>query len=106
MKKELTLVETILDWKKYNLPVILSTHYPVNSNIQNLVDYYIFDKEQYLDPAIMNQHIYSCSSFEIVADFDRPYHAPAALIAYQNAIRLLDSEPPGDREAITRNSCF
>jgi hypothetical protein len=92
IEKELTLIETILDWKKYNLPVILSTHYPVNNNIQNLVDYYIFDKEQYLDPAIMNQHIYSCSSFEIVANFDRPYHAPAALIAYQNAIRLLDNK--------------
>jgi len=92
IEKELTLTETILDWKKYNLPIILSTHYPVNSNIQNLVDYYIFDKEQYLDPTIMNQHIYTCSSFEITADFDRPYHAPAALIAYQNAIRLLDNK--------------
>jgi len=87
IEKELTLIKHILDWKKQNIPIILSTHYPVSEKVQNLVDYYIFDREQHLDPILINQHIWWNSSFKVVANYDRPYHAAAALIAHQNAIR-------------------
>jgi len=87
IEKEVTLIETILDWKKYNIPIILSTHFPESERVQNLVDYYIFDKNQHLDPALMNRHHYWCSSFKIIANFDRPYHAAAGLISLQNALR-------------------
>jgi len=89
IEKELTLIKNILDWKRYNIPIVLSTHYPVSEKIQNLVDYYIFDKEQHLDPILINQHVYWCSSFRIFANYDRPYHAAAGLISLQNAIRAI-----------------
>jgi len=92
IEKEVTLIETILDWKKYNIPIILSTHFPESERVQNLVDYYIFDKNQHLDPALMNRHHYWCSSFKIIANFDRPYHAAAGLISLQNALRTISNK--------------
>jgi hypothetical protein len=89
IEKELTLIQTILGWKKYNLPIILSTHYPVSEKIQNLVDYYIYDKEQYLDPILVNQRYYMCSFFNIWSNWERPSHAAAVVVAYQNALKLL-----------------
>lgn len=92
IEKELTLIKNILDWKKHNIPIVLCTHYPVGEHIQKLVDYYVFDREQYLDPILINQHTYWCDNFRISANYDRPYHAAAALISYQNAIRLMGNK--------------
>jgi hypothetical protein len=89
IEKELTLVKTILDWKKYNIPIILTTHYPISERIQNLVNYYIFDKNQYLDNSFKWQREYGCESFKIIANASIPYHGVAALIATQNAIRSI-----------------
>ena len=89
IEKEWSLIKTILDWKKHNIPIILSTHYPVSEKIQNLVDYYIFDKEQYMEEKLMVSQWYRCESFQITAKANRPYHAAAALIAFQNAIRSI-----------------
>ena len=89
VEKEITLVKTILEWKKHNVPIILSTHYPVNERIQNLVDYYIFDKEQYMDKRLTVKRIYGCPSFDIMIEENKPYHAAAALIAYQHALKLI-----------------
>ena len=88
-EKEITLIENILKWKKYNIPIALSTHHSVNERIQNLVDYYIFDKEQHLESKLMNYHIYESDEFKITAAFDKPYHAAAGLIALQNALRMI-----------------
>jgi len=89
VEKECALIKNILDWKKYNIPVALATHYPVSEKIQNLVDYYIFEKETHLDSSLMVKQYYSCSAFKIVADCNRPYHAAAAMISYRNSVKLL-----------------
>lgn len=89
MEKEISLIDTILDWKKQNIPIILSTHYPESERVQNLVDYYIFDKNQHMDPKLTVKQFYGCSSFKIVAKANRPYHAAAGLISLQNAIRMV-----------------
>lgn len=87
--KEITLIESIMDWKKYNIPIILSTHYPVSEKIQNMVDYYVFDKEQHLDWKLVNLQTYTCNIVHLVAKYERPYHAAAGLIAFANALRLV-----------------
>ena len=88
-QKEITLTETILDWKKYNIPIALCSHYPVSEKIQNLIDYYIFDKNQYLNKSLTNLQYYSTNIVYIIAPYDKPYHAAAAIISYANAIRLI-----------------
>ena len=44
-KKEKTLISLIKVLKQFNIPILLSGHYPVNPEIQKMVDYYLFDKE-------------------------------------------------------------
>jgi len=43
--KEQTLISLINKLKEIGIPIILSGHYPVRPEIQMMVDYYIFDKE-------------------------------------------------------------
>ena len=43
--KEETLVSLIDQLKEIKVPIILSGHYPVNREIQKMVDYYLFDKD-------------------------------------------------------------
>jgi len=88
-QKEITLTENILDWKKYNIPIVVCSHYPVSEKIQNLIDYFIFDKKQYLDRALTNMQYYSTNIVYLIAPYDKPYHAAAAIISYANAIRLI-----------------
>lgn len=45
IKKEETLVSLIERLKPLNIPILLSAHYPISAAIQNMVDYYIFDKD-------------------------------------------------------------
>jgi autotransporter strand-loop-strand O-heptosyltransferase len=45
LDKKQTLVDLIKKIKVYNIPILLVTHYAVETEIQNLVDYYIFDKK-------------------------------------------------------------
>lgn len=42
-EKENTLIELIKRVKIYGAPIILAGHYPINPEIQKLVDYYIYD---------------------------------------------------------------
>ena len=44
-KKENTLISLIESLKQYDIPILLSGHYPVKPKIQKMVDYYLFDKE-------------------------------------------------------------
>lgn len=87
IEKEVTLINTILDWKKFNIPIILTTHYPESEKVQELVDYYIFDKNQYMDDRLIVNQFYGCDKFRIDAPANRQYHAAAAMISYQNAVR-------------------
>ena len=43
IEKENTLIELLNRLKVYNAPIILCGHYPVKSEIQKLVDYYLYD---------------------------------------------------------------
>ena len=44
-KKENTLISLINNLKQFNIPILLSGHYPVKPEIQKMVNYYLFDKD-------------------------------------------------------------
>jgi len=50
--KENDLVNLIKQLKVYNIPILLTGHYPIKEEIQKLVDYYIFDKD---NPILLNE---------------------------------------------------
>lgn len=43
-EKENDLLRLIKKLKNFNIPILLCGHYPIKPQIQNMVDYYIFDK--------------------------------------------------------------
>ena len=43
--KENDLISLIKVLKTYNVPILLTGHYPIKVEIQKLVDYYLFDKK-------------------------------------------------------------
>jgi len=45
IEKEKTLVECITKVKEFDIEILLIGHYPIKPEIQQLVDYYIFDKK-------------------------------------------------------------
>lgn len=44
-RKEEVLISLISSLKQFNIPILLTGHYPVSSEIQEMCDYYLFDKE-------------------------------------------------------------
>ena len=44
IEKEKTLVDCIDKCKEFEIPILLATHFPVKPEIQSMVDYYIYDK--------------------------------------------------------------
>ena len=44
-EKEKTLIECIKRLREFNIEILLTTHFPITTEIQNMVDYYIFDKK-------------------------------------------------------------
>ena len=50
--KENSLIDLIKRLKIYNIPILLSGHYPIDASIQKMVDYYLFDKN---NPLLVKQ---------------------------------------------------
>ena len=44
IEKEKTLVDCIMKLREFNIEILLVGHYPIKPEIQKMVDYYIFDK--------------------------------------------------------------
>jgi autotransporter strand-loop-strand O-heptosyltransferase len=44
-EKEKTLIDLINQLRNFNIPILLTGHYPVKPEIQKMVDYYLFDKD-------------------------------------------------------------
>ena len=87
--KEENLIEVIKDIKSKNYPICLVTHYPVSNRIQELVDYYIFEKENVLS---LNWKLTFWRIRNGVKE-EKPslvdYHGVACLMNIRNAIDLL-----------------
>ena len=54
--KEQVLKDEILSLKNINFDLMLVSHYPVSVELQSMVDYYIYDKNQTLTPINMCSH--------------------------------------------------
>ena len=88
-EKELNLINVIKDIKSRNYPVCLVSHYPVSSFIQELVDYYIYEKENVLS---INWRLVFWRDVNGVRE-EKPslvdYHGVACLMNIRHAIDLL-----------------
>ena len=87
--KEQNLKNVIKDIKAKNYPVCLVTHYPVSKEIQELVDYFIFEKENILSE---NWKLTFWRERNGIRE-ERPslvnYHGVACLMNIRNAVDLL-----------------
>lgn len=63
-KKEGILINLINKLKVFNIPILLIGHYPISTEIQKMVDFYVFDKE---NPALYKHEFQKydliCSNF-------------------------------------------
>ncbi len=83
-KKLITLIEEI---KSFNMSILLVSHYPLNSDIQKMVDYYIFDKDNskgshYLDC------IYNLKNVQIKCKLNKEYHVLPIIRSINNSVRF------------------
>ena len=88
-EREDTLIRTILKWKKYDIPIALGTHFPISRKIQNMIDYYIFDKNNYPDPTITMFDWYSYDNVKVTLPWPTPFYAHSAIISSSNAMKVI-----------------
>jgi hypothetical protein len=82
--------------KKSGYKVLLTSHYPVSNSLQNLVDYYVFDKNNpILKHNFYNQWHYSDLNFSAKVNFaasdNDDYHGLAVHLNYFNGISYAKS---------------
>lgn len=93
-KKENMLIDCISKLKEFNIPILLSTQYPVNTYIQNLVDYYNFENknevlffENYKDIGF-DIFSYSRTSNYTIKNYDDYNHHFAVMSNIKRSIQL------------------
>ena len=91
-EKERNLINVIKELKSKDYPVCLVTHCPVSKDLQELVDYFIYEKENVLsDNWKLNfWRINNGVREEKISDVD--YHGVACLMNIRNAIDLLNAK--------------
>lgn len=95
-EKENTLIELLNRLKVYNIPIILCGHYPVNSQIQKLVDYYLYDKnndillENDYEEYGVNSDRWSNMGDYIITNKTEFHHDYAIWITMKNAFALAE----------------
>jgi len=88
-EKEQNLISVIKDIKSRNYPICLVAHYPISKEIQELADYFIFEKENVLS------HNWRLTFWRIRNGIREEkaslvdYHAVACLMNIRNAVDLL-----------------
>lgn len=88
--------DCILRVKHLNIPIILSSHFPIPAELQELVDYCIFDSNNILTTHTFYQWAwYTAPNYSaelnIAAENNNIYHGPAVYTGYYNAIALAHS---------------
>lgn len=90
-RKRLTK-ECIETFKKTNRKIILVSHYPVDREIQDMVDYYIFDKENVMISHSFYNHYYNHNSVYDaninISSFAKSNQSLAAMINLFNGVKL------------------
>jgi len=90
-RKQLTK-DCILSFKSANRPIILVSHYPVSEELQNLVDYYIYDKNNELTHhSYYNRFFYSDDNHSVninINGLKSGNQSLAAMINLFNGVKL------------------
>lgn len=86
-EKEDKLINLIKTIKSFNIPILLVSHYPLNSDIQQMVNYYIFDIDNskgshYLDCT------YNLKNVQIKCKLDEEYHVLPIIKSINNSVRF------------------
>jgi autotransporter strand-loop-strand O-heptosyltransferase len=94
-EKESTLIELIKKVKVYGAPIILAGHYPINSEVQKLVDYYIYDsnndillEKDFTEYGINSDRWTDMGTYKITNKIDF-HHDYAIWLTMKNAFNLV-----------------
>lgn len=88
LRRQVNLLKKSFPEKK----VLVVSHYPISEDIQNMVDYYIYDKINIIGESVCHPLIgwYSDSIFDVVYDFPfQTYHSVSIVSSFNNALRFL-----------------
>lgn len=92
IKRKTLTADCINSFKKLNRKIILVSHYPVSEQIQDMVDYYIFDKNNLMIPHSFYDHFYSNNDNRDIKininNLTKSNQSLAALINLFNGIKL------------------
>jgi glycosyltransferase involved in cell wall biosynthesis len=92
IKRKSLTVECINSFKKLNRKIILVSHYPVSEKVQEMVDYYIYDKNNLMIPHSFYDHFYSNNGVRDIKininNLTKSNQSLAALINLFNGIKL------------------
>lgn len=92
IKRKTLTFECIDSFKKLGRKIILVSHYPVSEEIQNMVDYYIFDKNNLMIPhSFYNYFYHNTDEYDVninINNLTKSNQSLAALINLFNGIKL------------------
>lgn len=88
--------EAILHAKKFNIPIILTSHCPIPNELQELVDYCVVDKNNIMTyhtwyKRAWYNHLPFYADINLRAEGNHIYHGPAAYCNYYNGIMVADT---------------
>jgi FkbM family methyltransferase len=88
--------EAILHAKKFNIPIILTSHCPIPNELQELVDYCVVDKNNIMTyhtwyKRAWYDHLPFYADINLRAEGNHIYHGPAAYCNYYNGIMVADT---------------
>jgi hypothetical protein len=86
-KKENILKREILSLKNIGFDIMVVSHYPVSSEIQNMIDYYIFDKNQTLTPRDISPYYWSSLDAFFIKVYNQSHGLPICQNMY-NAFKF------------------
>ena len=79
-------INLINDLRRFNLPIIISSHHTIPEDIQKMVDYVIYDKNNPMDNKVRLEQYYTIAEIFVVAPWEEKYHAVAGISALQNGV--------------------
>lgn len=95
-EKEDVLIKLIKKLKNYNVPIILAGHYPVGPDIQQMVDYYIFDRnndvlleKDFQEYGIHSDRWTNTDTYSITNKMDF-HHDYSIWITFKNAVSVAE----------------
>jgi len=87
-KEELT-IGMIEEVKDRGYPVLLVSHYPISTDIQKMVNYYVYDANNIMSDGWNLNYWFQNEEVKIVSQYETKYHGAACYSSLVNAVRVL-----------------